>query len=95
MNELRNLGRDRSHVKVFSGVTPRIRTDASFLASFVAFDPSFRGGVDVAVGDIENESFAEITTGRGPKTVEDRPWTPADVAAFPIEFRGFLRSLSR
>ena len=42
------------HVKIFDGAT------GSELRSVVAFDPNFMGGVYVAVGDINNDSFADI-----------------------------------
>jgi hypothetical protein len=48
------------HVKVFDG-----RTLAE-LASFFAYDPSFRGGVNVAAGDVNGDGFADIITGAGP-----------------------------
>ncbi len=47
------------HVKAFSG------TDAAQLASFMAYDPSFRGGVFVAAGDTDGDGTAEIITGAG------------------------------
>ena len=47
------------HVKVFSG------TKGTLLASFMAYDPSFTGGVRVAAGDINGDGFADIITGAG------------------------------
>jgi hypothetical protein len=46
-------------VKVFSG------KDGSLLASFFAYDPSFRGGVRVAVGDLNNDGYADIIVAPG------------------------------
>ena len=47
------------HVKVFDGVT------GAEVASFFAYEPSVRGGVNVAVGDIDGDGVAEIITGAG------------------------------
>ncbi|MCM3881622.1 MAG: VCBS repeat-containing protein [Vicinamibacterales bacterium] len=48
------------HVVVFNGV------DLSYLASFFAYDPMFRGGVSVAAGDVNGDGFDDIVTGAGP-----------------------------
>ncbi|MCI0358132.1 MAG: VCBS repeat-containing protein, partial [Planctomycetaceae bacterium] len=53
-------GAPGGHVKVFDG-----RTGAE-LRSFFAFDPIFVGGVQVAAGDVNGDSFADIVTGAGP-----------------------------
>jgi hypothetical protein len=47
-------------VKVFDGVTGRQ------IMSFDAYDKSFRGGVNVAVGDIDGDGRMDIVTGAGP-----------------------------
>jgi predicted outer membrane repeat protein len=47
------------HVKVFDGVT------GAEVASFFAYEASVRGGVNVAVGDIDGDGVAEIVTGAG------------------------------
>ena len=50
------------HVRAFSvaggGLTE--------VAGFYAYDPAFRGGVNVAVGDVTGDGVAEIITGAGP-----------------------------
>ena len=48
------------HVKVFSGA------DLHLLASFLAYAPSFAGGVSVAAGDFDGDGLADIATGPGP-----------------------------
>lgn len=46
-------------VQAFSG------KDMSLLIAFNAYDPSFRGGVHVAAGDVDGDGKAEIITGPG------------------------------
>jgi len=47
------------HVEVFSG------KDLSMLASFLAYNPAFTGGVYVAAGDLNGDGRADIITGAG------------------------------
>jgi hypothetical protein len=47
------------NVKVFSGV------DLTVLANFFAYAPTFTGGVNVAVGDVNHDGFGDIITGTG------------------------------
>lgn len=47
-------------VRVFDGVNPN-----NLITSFTAYDPGFLGGVNVAAGDINSDSRAEIITGAG------------------------------
>jgi hypothetical protein len=49
------------HVRVFSGST--FQQIAGPLGSFFAYDPSFTGGVFVAVGDVYGDGFNDIITG--------------------------------
>lgn len=46
------------HVRVFN-------IEGQLLSQFFAYDESFRGGVNVAVGDIDGDGVAEIITGSG------------------------------
>jgi hypothetical protein len=48
-----------AHVRVFSGA------DRHSLASFFAYDASFRGGVNVAAGDVDGDGRADIITAAG------------------------------
>jgi hypothetical protein len=48
------------HVRAFSGLT------GAPLASFLAYDPGFRGGVTVGAADLDGDGRAEILTGAGP-----------------------------
>ena len=45
------------HVKVFDGLT------GAEIRSFFAYDPTFRGGVMVASGDVDGDGFDDIITG--------------------------------
>jgi hypothetical protein len=47
------------HVKIFD-------VDGNELGGFMAYDPVFHGGVRVAVGDVDGDSFADIITAPGP-----------------------------
>lgn len=47
------------HVKVFDG------RDFTELASFFAYDASFTGGVNVAVGDVNGDGIRDLITGAG------------------------------
>src|SRR5205814_6137072 len=47
-------------VRAFSGAT------GAALASFFAYDSSFRGGATVAAADLDGDGRAEIVTGAGP-----------------------------
>jgi hypothetical protein len=47
------------HVKVFNGV------DNSLLYSFQAYDPAFRGGVNVAAGDVNGDGLDDLITAAG------------------------------
>ncbi|CAN5612751.1 hypothetical protein BH11PLA2_BH11PLA2_40530 [soil metagenome] len=49
------------HIRIFDGAT-------SFATSrsFFAYDDNYRGGVNIAVGDIDGDGVAEIVTGTGP-----------------------------
>lgn len=38
----------------------------SRLAGFFAYDPTFTGGVRIAVGDVNGDSFADVVVGKGP-----------------------------
>ncbi len=54
-------------VNVFSGAS--FPTQAQLLDSFFAYDAGFSGGVQVAAGDFNGDSFADILTGPGSPSV--------------------------
>ncbi len=57
-----------AHVKSYSGlrlIQGGPNATGVLLASFYAFDPSFRGGVNVAAGDFDGDGFAEYIVGAG------------------------------
>ena len=45
------------HIKVFDG------TDGHLIREFMAFDQNFRGGVNVATGDVDGDGFDDIIVG--------------------------------
>jgi hypothetical protein len=51
-------------VKVYDGVA-LLNGSANELFSFFAYDPSFTGGVSIAVGDVTGDGRADIVTGAG------------------------------
>jgi hypothetical protein len=53
------------HVKVFSGV------DGALITQFFAYEPTFSGGVQVAVGDVNGDGRYEIITTPGPGRVAE------------------------
>src|SRR5438874_1679688 len=46
-------------VKVIDGATGEV------IADFMVYEESFRGGVDVAVGDVNSDGFEDVMTGTG------------------------------
>jgi len=77
------------HVKVFDGFA------GAELASFFAYEPSFQGGVRVAVGDVNGDGQADIVTGAGPgagphvKVFNGLTGTPLrSFLAYPAAFAG-------
>lgn len=51
-----------------AGGGPLVRTfeqDGTALKSFYAYDPNFRGGIDVATGDVDGDGIDEIITSAG------------------------------
>lgn len=81
-------------VKVYDGVTGLVISD------FFAFEPSFRGGLFVAAGDITGDGIAEIVVspdkGGGPRVRVLHALTAATVADFfgihDVNFRGGARA---
>src|SRR5262249_25458909 len=74
------------HVKVFDGKAlfggtfDPSNPSASQLASFDAFDPIFSIGVNVAVGDISGNGFADIVTGANAGNPDVRVFNGQDIA---------------
>ncbi len=67
----------------------------NLIGSFYAYDPTFRGGVTVAVGDINGDGYPDIITGTGPgggpnvKVFDGRTFQQIDsFMAFNSDFRG-------
>lgn len=49
------------HIRIFDGAS-----NFAISTSFFAYDPNYRGGVNVVVGDLDGDGVAEIVTGTGP-----------------------------
>jgi FG-GAP-like repeat len=62
-------------IDVFAQDWASLRDRGTRLAHFLAYEPGFHGGVDVAVGDVFGEGRAEIVTAPG-------PGRPADIRIF-------------
>jgi hypothetical protein len=84
-----------AHVKVFSG------KDGSELKSFYAFDPTFRGGVFVASGDLNRDGYDDIIAGMGAggtptvRVTDGRTNSPlTEFAVFESRFGGGVRVAS-
>ena len=57
------------HVQAFDGkmlLEGKAERIVSALGSYFAYDPGFRGGVNVAIGDVNGDGKADIITGAGP-----------------------------
>lgn len=54
------------HVKVFDGRDSLAAGDGAAVMSFMAYTPSFNGGVTVAAGDVNGDGRDDIITGAGP-----------------------------
>jgi hypothetical protein len=79
-------------VSIFDGLT------AAPLASYYAFTPTFRGGVNVAAGDLTGDGIADIVAGAGPGggpevTVFDLPSgnVLANFFAYSTAYKGGVR----
>jgi hypothetical protein len=80
------------HIKIFDG------RDGRLIREFMAYDPGFRGGAYVALGDIDRDGFADIVTGAGAGGGPHvRAYSGVDNAvmssfmAYDVQFRGGVR----
>lgn len=67
-------------LSVFSQDWVSGRDRGTRLAHFLAFEPSFKGGVSVATGDVDGDGQAEIVAGAG-------PGRPGEVRVFDLQGR--------
>jgi hypothetical protein len=82
-------------MKVYSGLGNPLTGQGTLLASFLAYSPSLRDGVRVAIGDVNGDGKADIITGAGagggPHVKAFDFWTLNAVASFfayPATFTG-------
>lgn len=76
-----------AHVRIFD-------SQRQPLTGFYAYDPSFRGGLDVAIGDINGDGDREVITGPGPgmapeiRIFQTDSLLLAQLTALPSNYRG-------
>jgi hypothetical protein len=82
------------------GGSPLLKTytgDNQFLGRFYAYDPDFRGGVDVATGDLTGDGIDEIITGPGPgggpwvRVFDTQAQLLSQFAAYDPAFKGGIK----
>lgn len=66
--------------------------DALFVSAFFAFGENFRGGVNVAVGNVDGKKGDEIITGAGPGGGPHVRIFRRDGTVLPIDFRPFAET---
>ena len=97
MGDFNGDGISESVTGAGAGGSPIVKTFSSTntsLGEFYAYDPAFKGGIDVATGDIDGDGKSEIITGPGPG---GGPWVrifntsaqmTGEFAAYDTEFKG-------
>jgi hypothetical protein len=90
-------GVDEIIVGAGAGAGPHVRVlkvNGQVMAEFYAYDPSFKGGITVAAGDIDGDGSPEIITGAGPGgSPEVRAFKitgamVSDLLVYAADFRG-------
>jgi len=85
-------------IRVFDGVTGAQLGGA--FAGLVPFDPKSKGGVSVAVGDVNGDGVRDVIAGDGPggtahvKVFYGTPAEPLDFGAFEASFKGGVQVAS-
>jgi hypothetical protein len=75
----------KPQVRVFNGAT------GTLISAFFAFEPSFTGGVRVAVGDVNGDGHADIIAGAGPgRAPEVRVFNSLSATRLPGSQGSFL-----
>lgn len=81
------------HVRRFEQIPSTPSKNTNIKGDFFAYDTSFRGGVDVAVADVDGDGKAEIVTAPGPgggphiKIFKENGELIKDFFAYPTTFR--------
>jgi len=95
--DLNNNGQKEIVVGAGPGGGPQVRVynlDGVCVSTFFAYDPNFRGGIDLTVGDTNNNGNYEIITGAGPgggphiRVFDYRGRVLSTFFAFNSDFRG-------
>ncbi len=95
--DLNNNGQNEIIVGAGPGGGPQVRVfnlEGVCVSTFFAYDPEFRGGIDLTVGDINSNGNYEIITGAGPgggphiRVFDYSGRVLSTFFAFDYEFRG-------
>lgn len=100
IGDINNNGFEEVVIGAGNGGGPQVRifsSDGRVIGQFFAYDPAFRGGVNVSLGDVNNDGTMEIITapgrGGGPHVLiyNDHAEIQGNFMAYDPSFRGGIR----